>query len=302
MKLTRWLVKTVLTVLLISGLTIMTTGLIVNSYVQSLLSSFNITLEGQSFGFGSMMKGLFGWSGGGGEDKKTDQEEAAKTPEQPDGKSSTDDNDAAAGETGGSDSGSGDSASGSQSSADSSGSTGMIGEGTDSSSSSDRSGSDAGGSGLAEGMANGGTSGEAGSSDSGESITNGATGGGESPTESGVSRSTGEGAAEQEKAPDNAFPVMGQDLPGDAGTGSASTQAEEQSGTDSLQKKRELTGSEKEQIFNMLITKLPPAELQKISGAMEDGLTEDESKAIEASISRYLNAEEYNALKPMLEP
>lgn len=247
MKLTRWLVKTVLTVLLISGLTIMTTGLIVSSYVQSLLSSFNITLEGQSFGFGSMMKGLFGWSGGGGEDKKTDQEEAAKTPEQPDGKSSTDDNDAAAGETGGSDSGSGDSASGSQSGADSSGS-------------------------------------------------------GESPTESGVSGSTGEGAAEQEKAPDNAFPVMGQDLPGDAGTGSASTQAEEQSGTDSLQKKRELTGSEKEQIFNMLITKLPPAELQKISGAMEDGLTEDESKAIEASISRYLNAEEYNALKPMLEP
>lgn len=225
MKLTRWLVKTVLTVLLISGLTIMTTGLIVNSYVQSLLSSFNITLEGPSFGFGSMMKGLFGLSGGGGEDKKVDQEEAAKTPEEPDGKSPTDDNDSASGETDGSESG--------------------------------------------------GVSGSDG---------------------------TGEGAAEQEKAPDNAFPVMGQDLPGDTGTGSASTQAEEQSGTDGLQKKRELTGSEKEQIFNMLITKLPPAELQKISGAMEDGLTEDESKAIEASISRYLNAEEYNALKPMLEP
>lgn len=225
MKLTRWLVKTVLTVLLISGLTIMTTGLIVNSYVQSLLSSFNITLEGPSFGFGSMMKGLFGLSGGGGEDKKADQEEAAKTPEEPDGKSPTDDNDSASGETDGSESG--------------------------------------------------GVSGSDG---------------------------TGEGAAEQEKAPDNAFPVMGRDLPGDTGTGSASTQAEEQSGTDGLQKKRELTGSEKEQIFNMLITKLPPAELQKISGAMEDGLTEDESKAIEASISRYLNAEEYNALKPMLEP
>jgi hypothetical protein len=281
MKLTRWLVKTVLTVLLISGLTIMTTGLIVNSYVQSLLSSFNITLEGPSFGFGSMMKGLFGLSGGGGEDKKADQEEAAKTPEEPDGKSPTDDNDSASGETDGSESGIGDSASGAPNSADLSGSTGMIGEGTGSNGSSDRSGSDAGGSGSAEGMANGGTSEEAGSSGS---------------------DGTGEGAAEQEKAPDNAFPVMGQDLPGDTGTGSASTQAEEQSGTDGLQKKRELTGSEKEQIFNMLITKLPPAELQKISGAMEDGLTEDESKAIEASISRYLNAEEYNALKPMLEP
>lgn len=101
------------------------------------------------------------------------------------------------------------------------------------------------------------------SSDSGESITNGATAWRGIPNGIRSQPQYGEGAAEQEKAPDNAFPVMGQDLPGDAGTGSASTQAEEQSGTDSLQKKRELTGSEKEQIFNMLITKLPPASFKK---------------------------------------
>ncbi|MDR9853706.1 hypothetical protein RJP21_08840 [Paenibacillus sp. VCA1] len=218
MKLTRWLLKTVLTVLLISGLTIMTTGLIVNSYVQSLLSSFNITLEGQSFGFGSMVKGLFGFKSGNSEDKEAEQEKAAKTPEETDSKASSDASDSSSGS----------------------------GSGTDSS---------------------------------------------------------GSGAAENREAPDHAFPVMGGGVSGDSGTGSASTPAEGQAGsTDAAQTKRELTGSEKEQIFNMLITKLPPAELQKISSAMEDGLSEDELKTIEASITRYLSAEEYDSLKRMLEP
>lgn len=50
----------------------------------------------------------------------------------------------------------------------------------------------------------------------------------------------------------------------------------------------------------MLIAKLPPAELQNILSAMEDGLTEDKSKTIEASICQYLSIEEYNVLKQIL--
>ncbi|MEC0371159.1 hypothetical protein [Paenibacillus chibensis] len=69
MKWTVWLVKTVLTVVLVCGLTLLTTGVIVNSYVQSLLSSFNITLEGQSFSLGGMMKGMLGLGGSGSGDQ-----------------------------------------------------------------------------------------------------------------------------------------------------------------------------------------------------------------------------------------
>ncbi|MED5018232.1 hypothetical protein P9847_13045 [Paenibacillus chibensis] len=79
MKWTVWLVKTVLTVVLVCGLTLLTTGAIVNSYVQSLLSSFNITLEGQSFSLGGMMKGMLGLGGSGSGDQ------AKKDPKAEDG-------------------------------------------------------------------------------------------------------------------------------------------------------------------------------------------------------------------------
>lgn len=87
MKVTRWLVKTVLTVILISGLTVLTTGAIVNSYVQSLLASFNITLEGQSLSLGSMMKGMLGFKSGNSADKADEtggQEDAPKTADKKD--------------------------------------------------------------------------------------------------------------------------------------------------------------------------------------------------------------------------
>lgn len=300
MKWTRWLLKMVLTVLLISGLTIMTTGLIVNNYVQSLLSSLNITLEGQSFGFGGMMKGLFGFHGGNGEDEKGDQEETAKTSDEQEEKTSSDTSDSGSEERSGTDSSAGsDQDLGARSGKDSSESTDpassdILSGGTEGSDTSDGIGGGSSGSSSAESISNSGASEESVSAGSGAST----------PEESGVSGSggTGEGAAEQKEAPDQAFPVMGQELSGDSGSGSASTrQEEQQSDTDGLvQKKRELTGSEKEQIFSMLIAKLPPAELQNISSAMEDGLTEDESKTIEASISKYLSAEEYNALKQIL--
>lgn len=76
MKWTVWLVKTVLTVVLVCGLTLLTTGAIVNSYLQSLLSSFNITLEGQSFSLGGMMKGMLGLGGSGSGDQAKKESKA----------------------------------------------------------------------------------------------------------------------------------------------------------------------------------------------------------------------------------
>ena len=57
MKLLQWFAKIVLTVMLVSSLTLLTTGLIVQSYVKSLLASFNIEWEGQPLGLTSMFQG-----------------------------------------------------------------------------------------------------------------------------------------------------------------------------------------------------------------------------------------------------
>ncbi|MCJ8013024.1 hypothetical protein MUG84_14900 [Paenibacillus sp. KQZ6P-2] len=244
MKITTWLIKTVLTVVLISGLTILTTGAIVNSYVQSLLASFNITLEGQSLSLGGMMKGMLGFGGGSGADKtpeaKTSQD-VAKT------------------------SGKQDTASKSES-----GDTGSLTEGS-------------------MGTADGGSS-DSVDTKSEDSSTNGTTG------KEGNSTNGGETL-------DNSIPVMGQGLMGESAAGSQSVQDQQVmiSPEDVAKKKQELTSSEKEQIFNILMTKLPQSEMQKISSAMEDGLTEQELQTIEDTISKYLSTEVYNVLKQMLE-
>lgn len=60
MKLLVWFVKIVLTVLLVSSLTLLTTGLIVQSYAKSLLASFNIQWEGQPMGLTTMFQGALG--------------------------------------------------------------------------------------------------------------------------------------------------------------------------------------------------------------------------------------------------
>lgn len=79
MKLLQWFVKMVLTVVLVSSLTLLTTGLIVQSYAKSLLASFNIQWEGQPLGLAAMFQGMLG--GKSGEDKKTETE----PPDQPAG-------------------------------------------------------------------------------------------------------------------------------------------------------------------------------------------------------------------------
>lgn len=88
MKLLMWFVKMVLIVLLVSSLTLLTTGLIVQSYAKSLLASFNIQWEGQPMGLMGMFQGALGSkqssegekSGGTSTDQPTGTEEE-KAPE-----------------------------------------------------------------------------------------------------------------------------------------------------------------------------------------------------------------------------
>ncbi|MBB3130524.1 hypothetical protein FHS19_005243 [Paenibacillus rhizosphaerae] len=245
MKITQWLLKTVLTVVLISGLTVLTTGAVVNMYVQSLLASFNIQLEGQPMGIGGMMKGMLGLNTA--KEKEPDKE-SASTAEAPDG-SKTSGERATAAENG-------------------TGSTEGAGETAGAGSLTGTNGSEAG-------------------------TENGSTAG----TETG-------GTAESEgaDAPDDALPVMGQGLSESAmGGQSAADQQVVISPDEMIQKKDELTATEKEQIFNILMKKLPQSEMQKISAAMEDGLTEQELSTIEDTISKYLTKAEYAALSKLLE-
>lgn len=245
MKIAQWLLKTVLTVVLISGLTVLTTGAVVNMYVQSLLASFNIQLEGQPTGIGGMMKGMLGLNTT--KEKEPDKEAASKAHAVDDSKTSG----------------------GSTNTADNrTGSTEGAGET------------------AGAGSQTGTNAGEAGS---GSGSTTG--------TETG-----GTADAEGTDASDDALPVMGQGLSESAmGGQSAADQQVVISPDEMIQKKDELTATEKEQIFNILMKKLPQSEMQKISAAMEDGLTEQELSTIEDTISKYLTKEEYAALSKLLE-
>ncbi|MGG3312256.1 hypothetical protein ABER23_33225 [Paenibacillus lautus] len=64
MKWMKWLLKVSLTAILVSTLTIVTTGIVVNAYIQSVLSSFNIQLETESMGVGGIMKSMLGMGSG----------------------------------------------------------------------------------------------------------------------------------------------------------------------------------------------------------------------------------------------
>ncbi|AIQ15213.1 hypothetical protein [Paenibacillus durus] len=107
------------------------------------------------------------------------------------------------------------------------------------------------------------------------------------------------GGTEEDKAPDNALPVMGE----------AST--EEQNGSAQDQQlvmtpeamkdlKDNLPSEEKVSVFNILMNKVPQDEMQKISAAMEDGLTAQEVTEVQSIISKYVTQEEYDKLMKIL--
>lgn len=73
----KWCGKMVITVILVSTLTMLTTGLIVQSYVNSLLASFNIAWEGQPSGLTSFFQGALGMNSSNKAESTNQQKEAA---------------------------------------------------------------------------------------------------------------------------------------------------------------------------------------------------------------------------------
>ncbi len=70
MKWLGWILKLCVTIVAVSLLTVATTGYIVNSYIQSLLSSYNLPITAQTPSFSGIMKGMLGL---GGASDRTDQ-------------------------------------------------------------------------------------------------------------------------------------------------------------------------------------------------------------------------------------
>ncbi len=127
-----------------------------------------------------------------------------------------------------------------------------------------------------------------------EKNTNGADGA------DGISGS-GEKAGEED-APKDALPVMGEVSINEEQSGSALDQKLVMTPEAMKDLKNNLPADEKANIFNILMAKLPQEEMQKISKAMEDGLTESEVKDLQRVIAKYVDKEEYNTLMKMLTP
>ncbi|MBA9085954.1 hypothetical protein FHR92_002426 [Fontibacillus solani] len=196
MKWIGWLLRLSLTIVMVSVLTIMTTGYVVNSYIQSLLSSYNLPISGQAPSLGGMVKGMLGFSG-------ADQTKSDK------GKQ-------------------------------------------------------------------------------GQSVT-------------------------EQNAGEDALPVMGGISSGSslgaAGAGNEQNQQQGQIGQQDqvlvtpdelVAKKDELADTDKEEVFKILMSKLPQEEMQKLTEAMEDGLTETEMIEIEQILSKYLDKSEYAKMIKLL--
>ncbi|KAA9005157.1 hypothetical protein F4V43_08800 [Paenibacillus spiritus] len=141
-----------------------------------------------------------------------------------------------------------------------------------------------------------------------------------SPSPAGAGADTVPAAtADAEGAPADALPVMGA-VNADTGEASgaadgegsgASGQAEPGSAgsgdrqlvmtPENLQEmKSGIPSGEKVSIFNILMKKVPQAEMQRISAAMEGGLTAAELEQIQTVIRKYVTAEEYDQLMKLI--
>ncbi|MOA63055.1 hypothetical protein D3C78_1886510 [compost metagenome] len=61
-----------------------------------------------------------------------------------------------------------------------------------------------------------------------------------------------------------------------------------------------MSQADKDQIFSLLMLKLPQEALQSISFLMEEGLTEAELIQIQQLLAQYLDTEEYDSMMEIL--
>ncbi|TLS48892.1 hypothetical protein FE782_28230 [Paenibacillus antri] len=119
-----------------------------------------------------------------------------------------------------------------------------------------------------------------------------------SPGEDDAAVETPSGTTPEEEypVPDNALPVMGQ------ATQSTGTEDELYISMDDLNEKKDnISDEDRMAIFAMLVTKLPPEEVQAISALLEDGFTGDEMEQASAILQQYLTPEEYAKLLEILQ-
>lgn len=241
MKWLGWILKLCVTIVAVSLLTVATTGYVVNSYIQSLMSSYNLPITGQAPGFGGIMKGMLGF--GKASDRAGQVEGEADQGDDANKVESGSVADANSGKTEG----------------DSADSSGAGGE-------SDR--------------ALNGTTTET---------------SGNPPSES-----TSKDANETDPngdAPEDALPVMGGMSAGDA---LGEDQQVVVTPDDLVAKKEELPDKQKEEIFAILMKKLPQEEMQILTVALEGGLTETEMMNIEQMLSKHLDKTEYAKVMELL--
>ncbi|MBU5441911.1 hypothetical protein [Paenibacillus sp. MSJ-34] len=93
----------------------------------------------------------------------------------------------------------------------------------------------------------------------------------------------------------------GQEASGQTGSAGAGSGNETVISREELANARgQLSSQDKEQLFSLLITKIPQEDLQKISLYVEDGLTESELKEIEQMIAMHVRDDEYDKLMNIL--
>ncbi|AJY74864.1 hypothetical protein [Paenibacillus beijingensis] len=261
-KMAVWLAKTVAAALIVSFLSIWTTGYIVNSYVETVLKQFNIPLQTQPFALSGVWGKLWGAdSADGGQiaGEKTGSGAAEGSAD------------------------SGTDRAGSNSAGKGSGGTGSGGDG--SGSAAGESGGPEGGTGdeplAVDAFGQDGEEPVTGSG-SGPKAYGGAAGesGSDSPAPGGDDRAAGSGAGAAE----------GGNLPP---TASISTEQLNEA-------KQQMSAADKETLFTLLMTKLPQDAWQTISGYMENGLTQEELSSTEQILAQYLSREEYEKMKDIL--
>lgn len=211
MKWIGWLLRLSLTIVMVSVLTIMTTGYVVNSYIQSLLSSYNLPISGQAPSFGGMVKGMLGFS-------DADQTKPDKDKQE-------------------------------------------------------------------------------------QSVTEQSTPEDAFPVMGGISSGSSSGTAETGNS-EALGQISQQEQQGmQAGQNQQLDQQQDQvlvTPDELVAKKDEMADKDKEEVFRILMAKLPQEEMQKLTVAMEDGLTETEMIEIEQIMSKYLDKSEYAKMIKLL--
>ncbi|QYR21732.1 hypothetical protein KZ483_01415 [Paenibacillus sp. sptzw28] len=288
-KIAGWLVKTIAAGLIVSFLSIWTTGYVVNSYVETLLKQYKIPLDVKPYA----MSGVWGGLWGANPELKQDAKQNAASPKTEDSSGVSGSGSSKAGEssvTGGSSSENSGAADGSIVTGRESGSS----ENTGSTGGSTAAGSGSGTSGTDGSPATGGTSGSAeDKADSGKEAPLAVDAYGD--IDSGPLTDIGGGTGPKGNSGAT------------SGNGSSGTQAGEASedgmamSTDQLnQAKSNMSEADKEQLFNLIMKKLPQDAWQRISVLLENGLTNEEMTEVQQLFAQHLDRSEYDSMMKIL--